>query len=144
MRSNKPFDETLRQLLDLEGISGRELSRRTMKQSRWGSVPTISRLVKGDLAPSIKAMESIASALNVLPETFAEYRLWKARDKLDASRVGLKMALRNLAAATPPESESARDLQAEIEAQDADDETVLPGAPSEPQSEAPDRAAESR
>ena len=96
MTSNRPFGETLQSILDMEQISQRELGRRCVQESHWGSNRTIAQLVKGELSPSLGAMENIAKALRIQPETFAEYRLMVARNKLDPREVGLKSALKTL------------------------------------------------
>jgi transcriptional regulator with XRE-family HTH domain len=95
MKSTQPFVETLRSLLDLQDISGRELARRCERDG-WGSVSMIAALLRGEVRASRKAMESIASALSVTPDTFAEYRLLEARRALDPEVVGLEQALANL------------------------------------------------
>lgn len=99
MESSRPFHETLTGLLEVMDIGQRELARRTALHG-WGSHTTIGRLTQNELKPSLQAMEQIAYALGVPPETFAEYRLGKARAKLDPAQVGLKAALKNLARCT--------------------------------------------
>jgi transcriptional regulator with XRE-family HTH domain len=96
MKSNRPFTETLKSLLDMEQISQRELGRRCVEENGWGSSRTIAQLAKGELQPSFGAMENIARALRISPATFAEYRLMAARNKLDPREVGLKRALKTL------------------------------------------------
>lgn len=95
MESNKPFPETLANIMAMQDVGHRELARRC-KARDWGSHATINSLVAGTLRPSVKAMEAIAVALQIRPETFAEYRLAIARRKLDPEVVGLKQALKNL------------------------------------------------
>jgi transcriptional regulator with XRE-family HTH domain len=96
VESNRPFPETLKTLLKMQRISQRELMRRTRAKDGWGSPGTISELWRGNLRPSMKAMESIAGALDESPRTFAEYRLAEAREKLDPDVTGLQRALDNL------------------------------------------------
>lgn len=92
--TNQPFAVAVRELLEEQGISQRELSKRTQKQG-WGHLSTVNFIVRGDVKPSIRAMEQIAKALQVRPEYFAEYRLAKARNALDPAVVGLDTALKH-------------------------------------------------
>lgn len=101
-QSHQPISKVLVRLLEDEGISQRELARRCARH-KWGgrgkkglSMPAISMIARGEFTPSIDAMEAIGKALQVPPETFAEYRLAKARAELDPDKVGLRKALRNL------------------------------------------------
>ena len=96
MQSTRPFPETLRSLLEMQGVSQRQLMDRTREQAGWGSYGTVTHLLRGFMRPSMVAMQHIAQALQVEPETFAEYRLGKARERLDPTAVGLDEALRNL------------------------------------------------
>lgn len=93
--TREPFAKALRDYLSEHGISQRELTRRTQKHG-WGSISTVNFIVKGELNPSIKAMEMISKGLSIHPSYWAEYRLAKARNALDPAVVGLKAALRNL------------------------------------------------
>lgn len=94
-QSDRPFVETLLELLEEQEISQRELIRRTRRHG-WGSPGTISLLVNGDLEPTMRAMEAIAQALGIDPAHFAEHRLATARRRLDPAVVGLADALRAL------------------------------------------------
>lgn len=94
-RSTKPIADTLHELMDERDWTLRELSRQT-KQHGWGSPGALSFLFNGEQPPTIRAMEALAKALKVPPETFAEYRLAKAREQLDERVVGFKTALANL------------------------------------------------
>ena len=94
--SDKSFPETFASLLSEHDISLREVSRRTMRHNEWGRPSSLSLLLNGDLRPTLEAMEHIAQAIGVPPETFAEYRLASARRALDPEAVGLRRALRNL------------------------------------------------
>jgi transcriptional regulator with XRE-family HTH domain len=94
-RSHQPFPQTLRKLLSDQGVSQRELARRTRRHG-WGSVPAVNLLANDQLDPTIPAMEAIARALEVNPDYFAEYRLAIYRRDFDPKQVGLKKALRNL------------------------------------------------
>ena len=98
-RTTKPFPQAVKDLLDEHDISQRELARRT---SRNGGprIAAVNQIVRGKLggksAPNKpETMEQIARAFGLSPDYFAEYRLRKARDKLDPDKVGLKQALRN-------------------------------------------------
>jgi transcriptional regulator with XRE-family HTH domain len=95
VRSTKPFPETLASIMEMEEISHRELARRCQRRG-WGSLGTINQLVRGVLRPSLQAMKAVSTALQIEPETFAEYRLLVARRKLDPEVVGLAKALKNL------------------------------------------------
>jgi transcriptional regulator with XRE-family HTH domain len=91
----EPFSEALTDLLDEYEMSLRELTRRC-RSNGWGNLTTIARLAHGEMRPSIRAMEHIAKALGIRPETFADYRLATARRRLDPRAVGWKNALKNL------------------------------------------------
>ena len=96
--SRRPFAETLRDLIASQGLSVREIARRTQRQAGWGSPTAISEMQLGELMPSPAAMELLAKALDTPPETFAEYRLWKARSLFDPGRTpnSFKQAMANL------------------------------------------------
>lgn len=96
MKSYKPFPETMSMLLEMEGISTREMHRRGVRKG-WGvSQATANRLTTGDSEVSPEHMEAIARALNVAPETFLEYRLWRVRREYDPKEVGFSRASANL------------------------------------------------
>ena len=46
--------------------------------------------------PTAEQIERLASVLGVVPEFFAEYRLWRLRALLDPSVVGFDRAMANL------------------------------------------------
>lgn len=96
--TDRPFAAALDDLLAEREWSNRHLAVLTRQRFDWGSHGTINFLINGELAPSRRAMEVIASVLEVSPYHFAEYRLLRARDQLDPDRVGLEAALQNLAA----------------------------------------------
>ena len=98
MKSTQPFPETLLSLMEMQEISRRGLAKRCQQRDGWGTHSSISDMLHGKLRPSVSAIESIAGALGVSPETFAEYRLAQARARLDPEQVGLERALKNLAA----------------------------------------------
>lgn len=103
MQSTKPFSETLVAILEMSGVSQRELARRTQQRDEWGSPMTVSLLLKEEIRPTIWAMEAIAGALGVSPDTFAEYRLATVRVSLDPLEVPLEKALENLERLQHPE-----------------------------------------
>lgn len=97
-QSVRPITESLPAALAEEGISMRELARRTRRRFNWGSPWSIAGLCSGEFTPSRRGMEVIAATLKVDPRYFAEYRLLTARDLLNPEEVGLEKALRNLEA----------------------------------------------
>lgn len=95
--SSKPFGQTLRALMDVRGITYRELAEETRLIDGKGMTHAyINMLVKGRDKPSVRAMELIAQACGVKPDYFAEYRLNVAMRELDPAQVGLERALENL------------------------------------------------
>lgn len=96
VKSNKPFPETVQSLLQLEGISRRELARRAIAHGWKRDQSSIARLVSGEIAAQPEHLEAIAKTLLIQPETFAEYRLWKARSEYDPSVIGWEQAIKNL------------------------------------------------
>jgi transcriptional regulator with XRE-family HTH domain len=98
MQSNEPFTEALKDLMEENGYSLRELSRRCQSATDgWGSRMTIARYLSGEVAPTMRAMEIIAGVFQISPGYFPEYRLRIARAQLDPEEVGLPVALANLA-----------------------------------------------
>lgn len=96
--TNKSFPDALAELLAERDWSGRQLSRQTKEDGQKGlSHPTVAMLLRGDLEPSVNAMEVIAKALRIQPKVFAEYRLEQARERLNWRRVGVPAALKALA-----------------------------------------------
>ena len=93
--AGKRFGDELEEILRERDMSQRQLARLTAANG-WGSPATIARLVEGTLAPTMRAMEEIAKALHVKPETFTEYQLAKARRALDPGAVGISRAYREL------------------------------------------------
>lgn len=93
---NKPWPELVDELRD--GMSQDDLA---YEARRHGAPATltgswVSQLKKGTRPITIEIFEGLAGALNVPPETFAEYRLAIARLALDESHMGLDGALVNL------------------------------------------------
>lgn len=96
--SNLPITDSLPALLEELQITRYELSKIIKRHGKSYSTAALNALVHGDLAPTMRAMETFAEALQIEPEFFAEFRLGKARDALDPNVVGMKAALRNLRA----------------------------------------------
>ena len=95
--SNKPFGDSLRQLMEERGLSYRGLAQLTRQLDGRGMTHAhINMLAKGHDRPSMRAMELIAQACGVDPDYFAEYRLARAMRELDPTEVGLEQALTNL------------------------------------------------
>lgn len=94
-RSEKPFPQVLKDLLNEQDVSQRELTRRCQRYG-WGSLTAVGHIARGKLPPTLRAMETIGRALNVPPETFAEYRIDSVRHRLNHREVGLRKALRYL------------------------------------------------
>lgn len=115
MRSDKPFPAVLAALMAEQEVGLRELTRRCRFRADWGSHHGIGLLLRSEMRPTMHAMETIAGALGVAPETFAEYRLGQVRLRLDPDVVGLAAALKELARLTGP-------------AADAEPEPHVPGA----------------
>lgn len=96
-QSNRPFGESLRLLMEEQGLSYRALAQRTRELDGRGMTHAhINMLAKGHDRPSMRAMELIAEACGVDPDYFAEYRLARAMRELDPTEVGLEQALANL------------------------------------------------
>jgi hypothetical protein len=58
---------------------------------------TLRKAVVQERQPAPKLIQVVARKLQVPPELFAEYRLWKTRNQFDPAEVGLETALDNLA-----------------------------------------------
>jgi hypothetical protein len=59
---------------------------------------TLRQAVTGERHPAPKVIEAVSDALSIPPETFIEYRLWRARRAFDPNELSLEEAARNLAA----------------------------------------------
>lgn len=93
----KPFRELLPLLRAQRGWSREALSHRAFQADEEGtSVAQITAIERGARYPSAKTIAALAAALEIPPETFAEYRLAKAREQLDERVVGLEQAVENL------------------------------------------------
>src|SRR5437588_10336164 len=96
-QSNNPFGDSLRLLMEEQGLSYRGLAQKTRALDGKGMTHAhINMLAKGHDRPSMRAMELIAEACGVEPDYFAEYRLASAMRALDPAEVGLEQALENL------------------------------------------------
>lgn len=99
--SDRPFQEAFADLRARVGISLRQLARLSQQADPAGkglSAGHLARLEKGGERPSTAAIALLAELLGVDPEYFAEYRLSRARDRLDdRGPGGLQAALRELA-----------------------------------------------
>jgi transcriptional regulator with XRE-family HTH domain len=95
--SDEPFGDALRALMAERGFSFRGLADATRGIDGRGMTHAhINMLANGHDKPSMRAMELIASACEVEPDYFAEYRLAAAMRSLDPAEVGLEQALANL------------------------------------------------
>ena len=95
--SNKPFGDALKELMNGDRLTYRELAQRTRKLDGKGMTHAhINMLANGHDRPSTRAMELIAEACGVEPDYFAEYRLALAMRELDPGEVGFEQALENL------------------------------------------------
>ena len=95
--STKPFGDALRALMGERGLTYRGLAETTRALDGRGMTHAhINMLANGHDRPSMRAMELIATACEVPPDYFAEYRLGAAMRELDPAEVGLDQALKNL------------------------------------------------
>ena len=95
--STKPFGDTLRELMRERGLTYRGLAEATRTADGRGITHAhINMLANGRERPSMRSMELIASACELDPGYFAEYRLASAMRELDPAEVGLEQALSNL------------------------------------------------
>lgn len=96
MKSSRPFPETLKALMDLEGLSQRELTERLKRHGFGRAHSVLHRIYVGDGEPSPELMEGLGRVFKVSPEMFAEYRLAEARRHFEPSEVGWDAAMTNL------------------------------------------------
>lgn len=124
VKSNKPFVETMQHLLEMEGISQRELTKRAQAKGWKRQHSVMHSMLTGQSAILPEHMEMIARVLFIEPQTFAEYRMWEQRRRFDPEVIGFKKALQNLSTveraegleADPPQhepSEVARSLESD-------------------------------
>lgn len=125
MKTNKPFEDRIQEILEERGLSVRELCRRMQESypiplGEWSDLAgyppdenpmpshtTVNRIVTGESPVTPRMIERIAYTLGpeVSPEHFAEYRLDLARERLEwrdpdpeTRRRRLALALRELEA----------------------------------------------
>jgi hypothetical protein len=100
VKSNRPFRETFQQLLDMQDVSLRSVVQRGIERSETPkALSSVYAVHRGEAEPGIEMLEFIADCLRVEPETFAEYRMFKARCLFDpGTDIGFDGALRNLQA----------------------------------------------
>ena len=92
-----PLTDTLSALMRERGISYRALAAQTQLVDRNGNGLSHSHLVNlaaGRELPSRRALELLASAFQLPPAYFAEYRLAELRRQLDERQVGFATAYR--------------------------------------------------
>ena len=78
--SEEGFGETVQHLMDEQGVTYRQLASRT-----WLSAGYLNHLVHGNRpVPSNDVVATLATALEVEPEHFREYRLRMITDRLEA------------------------------------------------------------
>lgn len=70
--ASKPFSEAFQAALDERSMSHRAFA----KETGW-TQSTVSRLISGQLEPTVLTMELLADRLNVRPTYFVEYRALK-------------------------------------------------------------------
>jgi transcriptional regulator with XRE-family HTH domain len=97
VKSSDSFPIALGRLLEEQGVTQAELTRRTIRlgEKEQRSQAAISRILAGTLKPSVAMMELLARCLDVEPDYFAEYRLWLAGRQLEPTVVGMEAALQN-------------------------------------------------
>ena len=96
-QAHAPLTETLPTLMREHGISYRALAAQTRLVDRSGNGLSHSHLVNlaaGRELPSRRALELLASAFELPPDYFAEYRLAELRRQLDERQVGFSIAYR--------------------------------------------------
>ena len=86
--NEKRFAESVEELLKEREWSQRELAKVTQRHHDWGHSVTVSRMLRGDLAPSLEGMAKIAAALQVDPAIWPEFRMAQWRHDLNPERVG--------------------------------------------------------
>lgn len=97
MKSNMPLGETVDLLLKLNDIRSRDELFRQVERHGWPTGrSSFYRLLNGEREFDVGLLEIVAEALQVDPETFAEYRLWRAKRPYEPREVGFDTAMRNL------------------------------------------------
>jgi transcriptional regulator with XRE-family HTH domain len=96
-QSIDPITTTLRRLMDERGLSYRrlaELTRDADPEARGVTYAYLAGLVSGREYPSPRALELIATSLDIDAAFFAEYRLDRLRRELNGREVGFEAAFR--------------------------------------------------
>ena len=94
-----PFGVRLRDLLQERGITtgmGNANFKAFAELLPTIHYETLRKQVSGERPVGIDTMRESAEALNVPPETFAEFALWEAQRDFDPREVGVEQALVNL------------------------------------------------
>src|SRR5215210_4991441 len=100
MGTDQPFQEAVRSVLAERGLTFRALAARTSEVDPAGkglSHSYLTTLGTHD-RPTLRAMETVARALDLPPTFFAEYRLGVVRALFDEQQQGLAQSLQNLQA----------------------------------------------
>jgi transcriptional regulator with XRE-family HTH domain len=95
--SDDPITVTLKPLMDEHRLSYRQLAALTRKfdpEERGVSYAYLAGLVSGREYPSPRALELIASSLDLDASYFPEYRLDRFRRELNGREVGFEAAFR--------------------------------------------------
>lgn len=113
-----PIGEAIKQLIDdAEGFTYDNVSRRSGGTITGGVLRAIADGRRPQ--PKVETMENVAALFGVPPDTFAAYRLAKARRLLNEKEVGLEAALSRL---------SLLDAALEVAADVAVEPAPLPGS----------------
>lgn len=94
--NSRPVTVVLRELLDAQALTLRAVASRTREVDESGkgiNHTYISSVLSGRERPSPRSLELIAGVLELEPEFFAEYRMWKLRRELDPAVVGFDSAV---------------------------------------------------
>ena len=86
------FPQEVAVRLEEKEWSLRQLARATQEDSGWGALSTIHEILSGHRRATMQAMENIAHAMHLPPESFLEYQLGLARRNLDPEVVGIEAA----------------------------------------------------
>jgi len=96
--TDAPLPEALAELLERRRIQLPRLASLLRAEGLTIGRTRLDQLSRGDgPPPTPEQMERLASVLGVNPGYFAEYRLWRARSRLDPSVVGFDRAMVNFA-----------------------------------------------
>jgi transcriptional regulator with XRE-family HTH domain len=94
-----PFEARFAELRKARGVSLRRVAQRTKEIDTTGkglSPSYLGALATGTQPPSSQALQLIAEALDVSPNTFVEYRLASVRAAFDERQIGVAEAARHL------------------------------------------------